>query len=68
MHPKCEKANRAASFVLRIWWEEGGAKPIWRGRVQPRHLFFIVALALGVATAPPRARSDRNPQRSRRCG
>jgi hypothetical protein len=34
MQPKGKKANRVASFVLRIWWEEGGAKPIWRGRIQ----------------------------------
>jgi hypothetical protein len=26
--------NRSSSFVLRIWWEEGGASPVWRGWVQ----------------------------------
>jgi hypothetical protein len=26
--------NRSNSFVLRIWWEEGEASPVWRGWVQ----------------------------------
>jgi hypothetical protein len=26
--------NRSSSFVLRIWWEEGEASPVWRGWVQ----------------------------------
>ena len=34
MHPKREMASRTASFVLRIWWEEGDAGPIWRGWTQ----------------------------------
>lgn len=34
MHPKREVAGRTASFVLRIWWEEGDAQPIWRGWTQ----------------------------------
>jgi hypothetical protein len=29
-----EKSYRAASFVLRIWWEQDEKKAIWRGRVQ----------------------------------
>jgi hypothetical protein len=34
MQSKHQIINRAASFVLRIWWEKGEASPIWRGRVQ----------------------------------
>ena len=28
------KRNGTASFVLRIWWEEGEKGPIWRGRIE----------------------------------
>ncbi|KPJ50881.1 MAG: hypothetical protein AMJ38_01270 [Dehalococcoidia bacterium DG_22] len=34
MHPERGTASRKASFVLRIWWEEGDAGPIWRGWTQ----------------------------------
>ena len=34
MRPKCEGITRAASFVLRIWWEQEAITPVWRGRVQ----------------------------------
>lgn len=26
--------RRSDSFVLRIWWEDGGESPAWRGWVQ----------------------------------
>ena len=26
--------GRRASFVLRIWWEEGDSGPVWRGWTQ----------------------------------
>jgi hypothetical protein len=26
--------RQSDSFVLRIWWEEGEASPVWRGWVQ----------------------------------
>ena len=29
-----ERRNQSNSFVLRIWWDEGNAQPIWRGWVQ----------------------------------
>ncbi len=29
-----EEHSRSNSFVLRIWWEEEGESPIWRGWVQ----------------------------------
>jgi len=34
MHPKRETTCRTASFVVRIWWEEGNTGPIWRGWTQ----------------------------------
>jgi hypothetical protein len=29
-----KKGYRAASFVLRIWWEQDEKKAVWRGQVQ----------------------------------
>jgi hypothetical protein len=29
-----EKRHPSHSFVLRIWWEEAHAQPVWRGWVQ----------------------------------
>ncbi|MFL7794723.1 MAG: hypothetical protein AB8I69_21445 [Anaerolineae bacterium] len=29
-----DRQHRSDSFVVRIWWEEGGESPVWRGWVQ----------------------------------
>ncbi len=34
MHLQRETARRTASFVFRIWWEEGDSGPVWRGWTQ----------------------------------